>query len=304
MNLLRSVIIIKILQKIHNYFAVENKKRNYYAVYTVIFLILSFFVFSSYIFTDTSLISDSDGFEQHFKALIYYAKYLRQIVRNLVFDHQLVIPDWDFYIGEGSDIINSLHYYVIGDPIALLSVFVPTQYMHLFYSFSCILRLYLAGIAFSELAFGTGIKNRYAVMAGAISYSFCFWALYTAPRHVFFLNPLIYFPLIILGIEKIIRKQRPYVLIASVAVSAASNFYFFYMIVVMAVIYALIRLGFLYRKDIKNVILALFRIAVMAVVGVCMAGIILLPVLMMFLQDSRMSVSQPFHLFYPLEYYS
>lgn len=296
--------MVKILQDIRQSFEDEDKRRTYFIVYTILFFTFAFFIFSWYIFLGNSLIWQGDGFPQHFNALVYYAKYLRQIVSNLLLNHRLVIPEWDFYIGEGSDIINTLHYYVIGDPITLFSVFVPTRYMHLFYSFSCILRLYLAGIAFSALSFGTGVKNRYGIMAGALSYCFCSWALINATRHPFFLNPMIYFPLIILGTEKIIRRQRPYVFILSVAVSAASNFYFFYMIVLLTVIYTLIRLGFLYRKDFKNGILTLLRISVTAVVGVCMAGVILFPVLMMFLQDSRMTSSQPLRLFYPLHYYS
>lgn len=251
-----------------------------------------------------SLIWQHDAWKQHFRALAYYAKYLRQIILKLIFNHRLDIPGWDFCIGEGSDIINTLHYYVIGDPIALFSVFVPTRYMHLFYSFSCILRLYLAGIAFSALAFGTGLKNRYGIIAGALSYSFCFWALYSVGKNPYFLNPMIYFPLILLGVEKIIRKEKPYILILSVAVSAASNFYFFYMLVILTGIYVLVRLSFLHRKDFKKIISALFKITVMSAVGVCMAGVIFLPVLIMFLQDSRISVSQPFHWLYPSQYYS
>ena len=57
-----------------------------------------------------------DGWSQHFKALVYYSNYLRGILRHLIHDHRLVIPEWDFYIGEGGDILNALHYYVIGDP--------------------------------------------------------------------------------------------------------------------------------------------------------------------------------------------
>lgn len=38
--------------------------------------------------------------------------------------------------------------------------------------------------------------------------------------------------------------------------------------------------------------------------GVCIAGIVFLPVISIFAHDSRISVRQPFHLFYPLEYYS
>lgn len=223
----------------------------------------------------------------------------------LFLEHKLVIPDWNFYISEGNDILNTLHFYGLGDPIALFSVFVPTRYMHYFYNFASILRLYLAGIAFSALAFGTGIKNRYGILTGAVSYVFSFLGVMHVVRHPFFLNPFIYFPLVILGVEKIVRGERPYLLILAVAFSAASNFYFFYMIVLLTVVYTLIRLGFRYRRDLKNGVLTLLRIGGMSAVGVCVAGIIVLPIVMATLQDTRLSTTaQPFHLFYPLWYYS
>ena len=79
---------------------------------------------------------DGDGWYQHYKCLVYYSQYLRQILKDLLTLHRLVIPHWDFYIGEGADIINAMHYYVIGDPFALFSVFVPLRFMHHFFSFS------------------------------------------------------------------------------------------------------------------------------------------------------------------------
>lgn len=285
-------------------YAENGKRRRYYISYTVLFVVVAFFCFSWFIFSGKSLIWEGDGWAQHFKALVYYGVYLRGIIRNLLSGHKLMIPDWDFYIGEGSDIVNALHYYVIGDPIALLSVFIPTRFMHHFYSFSCILRLYLSGAAFSELCFGTGQKNRYGILAGSIAYSFCAWSLTNAARHPYFLNPMIYFPFMILGIEKIIRKEKPYMFIASAAISAASNFYFFYIIVLLAVIYTVIRLGFANGREVKKSLLTLLYMGAMAVIGVCIAGIILLPVTMVFLSDSRLSVSQPFHWLYPLYYYS
>ena len=50
----------------------------------------------------------TDGWRQHYKALVYYARYLRGILRHLLKEHKFVIPDWDFYIGEGNDIVNAL----------------------------------------------------------------------------------------------------------------------------------------------------------------------------------------------------
>ena len=281
----------------------ETKKRHYYFVYTVAFCVTAGFCFSWFLISGKSLIWQMDGWSQHFKALVYYAEYLRNIFRHLLQDHRLIIPDWDFYIGEGSDIVNAMHYYVIGDPIALLSVFVPTRFMQYFYSSSCILRLYLAGISFSALCFGTGRRNRKAVLAGALAYSLCYWGVLNAARHPYFLNPLVYFPLMILGIEKIIRKDRPYLFVATAAVSAASNFYFFAIIALLAVGYAVIRLAVLYGRNVREALSRLLVMGAMAVLGLCIAGILLLPVMIMFLNDSRIGVAQPFHLFYPLPYY-
>jgi len=286
----------------------DGSKKAYYSLYTLAFVLVFVFCFSWLLFSNKSFIwwldSTGDGWRQHLRALSYYATYLRNIVRHLLSDHNLIIPDWDFNIGEGSDIVNALHYYVIGDPITLLSVFVPTRFMHYFLSASCVLRLYLAGIACSAFFFGTGIKSRPGALAGSIAYSFSLWGIHCAARHPYFLNPMIYFPLMLLGIEKIIRKEKPYLFIITAAISAASNFYFFYIIAVLAITYTIIRLAYIYRTDVKCAFLQLIRLGGYALVGVSLAAIIFLPVLFMFLQDSRLGSSQPFQLFYPLSYYS
>lgn len=279
-------------------------KREYYVIYSLLFFVTAFFCFSWYIFSGESLMWWADGWDQHYKALVYYATYLRKIFLGVLSEHRLIVPEWDFYIGEGSDVVNTLHYYVVGDPIAFLSVFVPTKYMQYFFSFSCVLRMYLSGISFSVLCFGTRQRNRYGVMAGALAYSFAAWGLCSV-RHPYFINPMIYFPLMILGMEKIIRREKPYLFIAATAISAISNFYFFYMIVLLSIVYALVRMIVLYKKHVKLILTMLVRIGVMAAIGVSMAGILFVPVLSMFFQDSRLSTAdQPFHLFYPLSYYS
>ena len=93
---------------------------------------------------------DSDGVTQHFNALLYYRSWLREILRTVFVEHRLEIPLWDLKIGYGSDILTTLHYYAYGDPLNLLSVFVPKEaWMDEFYSFLILLRIYLAGLSFS-----------------------------------------------------------------------------------------------------------------------------------------------------------
>mgnify|MGYP002225045529 CR=1 FL=1 len=48
-------------------------------------------------------------------------------------EHKLELPMWDMNIGYGSDILTTLHYYVIGDPLTLLSVFVPADKTEVLY---------------------------------------------------------------------------------------------------------------------------------------------------------------------------
>lgn len=280
------------------------KRRRYFLIYTVLFLFASFAVFSWYFMKERTLIWQEDGQEQHYRALVYYAQYLRTIVRNLFLEHRLIIPSWDFSIGEGSDILTTLHYYVIGDPFTLLSVLVPERFMYIYYEAMVLLRMYLAGIAFSVLCFHTGKKSGCAVMAGAMSYVFCYWAIYTAARHPYFLNPMIYFPMLILGVEKILKKERPYLFIVTVFFSAVSNFYFFYMLVLATVIYVAVRLLRDYRRDMRLASLQLLKIGGASILGVLLAAVIFLPVCGSVLGDARISSGNSLHLFYPLSYYS
>ena len=197
-------------------------------LYTILFIGMSLLVFSWYFFAKRTFIWQSDGWTQHYKALFYYARYLRSVIKTLLAEHRFSVPSWDFSLGEGNDILQTLHYYVIGDPFTVMSVLVPVRFMYLYYNMIVLLRLYLSGIIFICLCLQTGKNGRYAVLAGSMTYVFCYWAVYTSARHPYFVNPMIYFPLMIIGIEKILRKERPYLFIITLFLSAVSNFYFFY----------------------------------------------------------------------------
>lgn len=283
----------------------RNIFTNYYFLYSILFLMVCSIVFCWYFCNGRTLIWKVDGWHQHYKALVYYAKYLRNILKELFFNHHLVIPEWDFAFGEGNDILQTLHYYVIGDPFALLSVLIPTRYMWIYYEFSILLRLYLTGIAFSYMCFyvkkGIGC---YAVMAGTLSYVFCFYSLLIANRHPYWLNPMLYFPLIIVGIEKILRKERINTLVLSVFLAAISNLYYFYVIVFLTVVYVAVRLLYQYRSDLKSMLLSFLKIAGSSLLGVMMGGIILLPAVFAFLNDGRMGSGNAWHYIYPVSYYS
>ncbi len=78
-----------------------------------------------------------------------------------------------------------------------------------FYSFLILLRIYLAGLSFSFFCFQRQEKKM-AVLMGALLYAFSFWTIFAAVRHPYFMNPMIYFPLVLAGADRIFRKKRPF----------------------------------------------------------------------------------------------
>mgnify|MGYP002226681719 CR=1 FL=1 len=122
--------------------------------------------------------------------------------------HSIIIPTYDFSIGYGADVLNTLHYYVIGDPLNLLAVFVPKEHTEILFHVLVILRIYLAGITFSVFARSLETDHlRFWLECRFIFFrNTC--CIFSANIH-FFLNPLIYFPLILLGVDRIYRKKGP-----------------------------------------------------------------------------------------------
>lgn len=278
--------------------------KQYYLIYTGIAAVMLLITYAPFAAAGKTLIFHEDGLNQHCRALIYYSEWLREIGRTLVTEHRLVVPEWDFSIGYGSNILTTLNYYVIGDPLNLLSAFVPGKYMSYFYSFLVLFRNYLAGMAFSAFCIYRKKKCPVAVLAGAVTYMLCGYAMYAGTMHAFFLNPMIYFPLVLLGVEKVMHKEKAYMLIFSVFISAISNFYFFYMIVLLTVVYVLVRCICTYGwKRRKDGMLAILKIGLFAFVGVLLSAAVFLPVAMAFLQDYRIVKEYVIDLFYGPKYY-
>ncbi len=281
----------------------KYKKLSYFITYTLLFLVMEVLVLLPFIIQHKSLIWELDGMEQHFTALVYIGRWGRGILKELFQNFNLQIPLWDFCIGYGSDIITTLHYYVLGDPLNLLSIFVPSRYTEYLYNALILLRMYLAGICFSQYCFYMK-KGRASTLAGTFSYLFCGYMLFAAVRHPFFINPMIYLPLLLIGAERIFRGKSPVFFIGAVFLSAVSNFYFFYMLAFAVCFYVGVRFFTLPHKHLpKELILTVFRFAGYALTGVCMSAFILLPVLMQFFGTNRTDTVQSCPLLYDPDYY-
>lgn len=286
---------------------VKGSYRRYFALYTIVFIIAFCGVYYCFWHNGKSFIwgdeSTGDGLRQHYTAFVYFGQWGRELLHNLFVSHQLTIPTWDFSIGYGSDLITTLNYYVLGDPLNLVALATPAAAAEYVFSALVPVRLYLAGLFFSCFCFRFD-KGRAATLCGAISYVFCGFALYAGVRHPFFLNPMVYLPLLLLGAERVLHREKPGLYIVAVFVTAISNFYFFYLLVIFTVLYAVFRCFMLYRDHrVREMGLAVLRMGGFALIGVAMSAVLLLPVLAAFLGDNRLTSAYAYQMCYHYSYY-
>ena len=286
---------------------IKEQRKYCYGIYTLMFLLMCIAAFLPFFTEGKSFVWGAgveDGLSQHFSALAYYGEALREFFRNLLAGHPKLVM-WDMSLGYGADILSTLNYYAIGDPLNLLYGFVSPKNTETMYDFMILLRMYLAGVTF--IMYARKMKKRsYGTVIGALVYVFSGFCFRLGLRHPFFINPMIYFPLLCLGIEKIYQRERPYVFIFAVCVSAMSNYYFLYMLTIFAVIYAWIRFyKYTEENKIKNFFLTILKFGMYYILGIAMAAVILLPSVIGFLGNGRYGngVDWKSLIVYPGKYY-
>ena len=289
----------------------ENKKiffakRQFFkqmCVFTLLFAIASVFCFIQFALQHKEFMIEYDSIAEYLTVLIYWGKYLREFLNNLFINHSFILPQWDFSIGLGADILTTLHWYIIGEPLNLLAVFFKPESTHHLYNFLLFFRLYLSGIAFVLFCNYKKYDAFYSVL-GAISYIFCGWIFYVGIRHIYFVTPMIYLPLMFLGVEKIFDGKKPFLFIVSTALACISNFYFFYILTLLCFFYAIIRFFAVFKTNIiRNLGIYAGKTILFYIIGVCMAAIVFLPNVASFLLTSRSNIKIPVPLFYDLKYY-
>lgn len=320
----------------------SNRRLRYFLVYTILYLILAGLLVLFFRLQNRSLVYHADAWRQHLRALAYYGKWLRGNLWHLLHDHSLTPQAWSFGLGYGSDVLTTLHYYCIGEPLTALTVFIPERFTKYYFEFLILLRPYLAGLSFSAYAeYMIGRKQlhgtvsctttgsgSFPILCGALCYVFSGTVLYLGMLHPFFVTPMIYLPLLFLGVEKVLRERKPRIFLVTVWLAALSNFYFFYMLALMTAVYALVRViartrgeqairnagagtagaGQTHRRNcaswIPEALRRILQLLGYAAAGTMAAGAVLIPILVQFQSDPRNATSYGLPLFYEKEYYS
>ena len=271
--------------------------------YTALFALLMGIWAAIFALNGQSFIQYGDTLKQHYPFLVYYGRWLRQAARCVLTG--AAVPTWDFSIGYGADIITTLSYYGLGDPLDLLAAFVPGRWTEQLLEGLIVLRLYLAGLAFMAFSRRHG-NSRFGTLLGALAYVFSAWPIQAGLIEPVFLVPMYCFPLMLLGADDLFEGRSPVLYIAAIALTVLSNFLFFYMAAVLLVLYAIAVYSKRYgAKNLRTLPPLLAKFIGFALVGIAISAVTLLPTAQELFGSARFGLTRetapyPFYRFFEL----
>lgn len=249
--------------------------------YTVIFLLLQLCVFSDFYATGKTFIWTDDGMPQHFTlVLTYINKIFKEGIQAFLNGDGWQFPLYNFNMGYIKTVFRT-------EPITLLAILWPGDKLDILYNWLVLLRYYLIGISFS--IFGFYLKQKpLPILLGAISYTFCGFTIYAGVRHPFFMAFVIYLPLLLIGVEEVLRKRKPYLMIGMVFISLFTDVYFSCMLAILVVLYALVRFWDIYTENRLSEFWKIFcQLLLAGGTGILLSAVTALPTLLQMLGTGR-----------------
>ena len=219
----------------------SERKKTFY-LYTCSFLLVFYAAFSLFLTNGTNFVCLFDGREIYFQSYIYNGIWIRQIISNFLHG-DFSIPLYNFSNGWGGRIIDGGI-----DPIDLLiTPFFDIKHAETLYLLLIVLKLYLAGLAFLYLC-RYFKKDRISSLTGCFVYLFSAYMVYAGLAFPIYIAPMIQLPLLIVGAEKVMQKEKSIGFVFTVMFTALYGYYHFYMHTIMIGIYCIVRLFAIYPR--------------------------------------------------------
>lgn len=279
----------------------KKLKNNIFFLYSIVFFAFIFIaLIPSEIKTGTlfGVGLFTDGIKQHLIFMQDYVKSISETMRG----QPLTIYRYD--LGLGNDFFLHYTYYSLFDPLTIIAYVLPIKYIEFSYYLLIVLRLYLSGIAIIFLARKFNIHNHYALLATAVFYSFNITILYSAFRHPMFINGPLIMPLIILGAEKVLRKESPFLLIIASFLSLITQFYLYIYGCFGFELFVLIRLFPLLKEKSGRIFFKeLIAVNLFFALGAFLGGFVLLPQFLATISGGR-TASKGFVIYSAYDYFS
>ena len=279
-----------------------SKKKYYFFIYSLLFVAISIVIFMPFLLKGNGFIRDGDGFNQTYPVLIYIGNYLRDWIL-----HGFCIKEFDFTLGLGEGIIPALSWLGFGDIFTLISVFVKPERTDILFTFIVLLKLYVSGITYSLFCIYHGINYKY-ILITVFFYVFSRFSLVTGLEFYQNLNPVVWLPLLFLGIDKVFddKQKGTNLFVVIIFIQALNGFYYLYIETLFCAIYFMVRYTTSNTYSAKRFLSVGLQIIWRYILGIAMAGFMFLPALAGYFDSSRTdrtALTLKELLSYPLESY-
>lgn len=197
------------------------------------------------------------------------------------------LPLWSWNGFLGLNFYASKTYYLMGDLYAWLSVFIHTlnQDIPKTLSILVILKFVVSYTTFFKLTQYWKIKPLFMMLL-SLFYAFSGWNLMFLEQ-VMFTSFYSFIPLLFIGLENYFKTQKSYSLILSVALLVSTNFYLFWMISWLFLLYFIFRFLELNEFQLKIFIQTSIKLLLAFIMGVSLVSFIWLPGVLHLLESSR-----------------
>lgn len=202
--------------------------RNLVITYTIMFCILVLGVFALFIIQNRSFVNMADAYDQGY----FWTAEMKKNLQSLIAGDGY--PMWSWARGTGADLKPPIDIFMI------IAALFPAGHIELGYTVAILLRMYCAGLAFIAFA-GEVEMDNFRRLMGAICYVFSSWAINVALMQGQFIDMLILFPLLVMGVDRICKKKSPVLFIIAVGFCMAINYYLAFMAAIAILMYILLR---------------------------------------------------------------
>ncbi len=151
----------------------------------------------------------------------------------------------------GSDMIMFSSYYGYFSPFSIIFLITPDEYLNKVLVLMMLLKVGLCGLTFSYFL-NKEFKESYFSVLFALSYALSTYCLVSLMTNYFLLDGIILFPLLMLGVEKIIKNSDSKLYCIILLLSILANSYMGFVFILCSIIYLIYKI-FLLKNDSLNI---------------------------------------------------
>ena len=188
-----------------------------------------------------------------------------------------LLYSWDLGMGIN---FSALYAYYLASPLNWLIVLCPQAYVIEFMTYMIVVKIGLSGLSFTYYLSKHSIKKKSGIVFFGIFYALSgYIAAYS--WNIMWLDCIVLFPIVCLGLESLVKKNKGFLYAVSLGICILSNYYISIMICIFMVIY-FISLYILKRKndcknDLRSFLLSSAQFAVYSLRAGGLSAVVLLP---------------------------